>query len=81
MAIVLEFIDFILPVALIARKYPGGWEQCLADHRILIRGAYGSMRICFGTHLRIEPDWLEPARNFLFAAIKGNSRVNCSQSY
>jgi len=27
-----EFIDFIVPISAIKRKYPGGWEQCLKDH-------------------------------------------------
>ncbi|MGZ8217082.1 hypothetical protein [Methylomagnum sp.] len=38
MAIALEFIDFIVPVAVIREKYPGGWEQCLRDHAPLIGG-------------------------------------------
>ena len=38
MAIALEFIDFIVPIALIRQKYPGGWEQCLRDHECLIGG-------------------------------------------
>jgi hypothetical protein len=32
MAITLEFINLIVPIATIRRKYPGGWTQCLADH-------------------------------------------------
>lgn len=36
MAIALEFIDFIVPIALIRQKYPGGWEQCLRDHEVPI---------------------------------------------
>ena len=32
MSIALEFIDFIVPIAKIKEKYPGGWEQCLKDH-------------------------------------------------
>ena len=39
MAIALEFIDFVVPIALIRQKYPGGWEQCLQDHERLIGGA------------------------------------------
>ncbi len=38
MAIALEFIDFIVPISVIREKYPGGWEQCLQDHRQLIGG-------------------------------------------
>ena len=38
MAIVLEFIDLIVPIETIRRKYPGGWEQCLRDHENLIGG-------------------------------------------
>jgi hypothetical protein len=38
MSIQLEFINFIVPVSTIKDKYPGGWEQCLLDHRALIGG-------------------------------------------
>ena len=31
MAIALEFLDFIVPIAVIKEKYPGGWAQCLKD--------------------------------------------------
>ena len=36
MAIALESIDFIVPIAVIRHKYRGGWEQCLIDHKHLI---------------------------------------------
>lgn len=32
MAVALEFIDFIVPICVIERKYPGGWVRCLRDH-------------------------------------------------
>ena len=32
MAVALEFIDFIVPRAVIEEKYPGGWDKCLKDH-------------------------------------------------
>lgn len=32
MAIATEFIDFIVPIKIIEKKYPGGWAQCLEDH-------------------------------------------------
>ena len=38
MAINTEFIDFIVPIETIRRKYPGGWEQCLQDHAPLLGG-------------------------------------------
>lgn len=38
MAIATEFIDFIVPIHLIEKKYPGGWEQCLKDHQGLLNG-------------------------------------------
>ena len=38
MAIQTEFIDFIVSVAAIRAKYPGGWEACLKDHAPLIGG-------------------------------------------
>ena len=46
MAIALEFINLIVPIALIKQKYPGGWEQCLDDHANLIRG-----RVWYDEHL------------------------------
>jgi len=46
MAVALEFIDFIVPIALIREKYPGGWEQCLIDHERLLGG-----RVWFDDHL------------------------------
>lgn len=46
MAIALEFIGFVIPVAIIRTKYPGGWEQCLIDHRNLIGG-----RVWYDEHL------------------------------
>jgi hypothetical protein len=27
-----EYVDFIVPIARIREKYPGGWEGCLKDH-------------------------------------------------
>lgn len=38
MAIALEFIDFVVPIATIRKKYPGGWTRCLRDHGGLIGG-------------------------------------------
>ena len=38
MAIHTEFIDLIVPIETIRRKYPGGWEQCLQDHAPLLGG-------------------------------------------
>lgn len=46
MAISLEFNDFVVPISLIREKYPGGWEQCLADHRDDIGG-----RVWYDEHL------------------------------
>ena len=46
MAVALEFIDFIVPIAVIRAKYPGGWEQCLIDHERLIGG-----RVWYDEHL------------------------------
>lgn len=46
MAIALECIDFVVPIAIIRKKYPGGWEQCLMDHERLIGG-----RVWFDEHL------------------------------
>lgn len=36
MAVALEFIDFIVPISLIQKKYPGGWAQCQKDHASFI---------------------------------------------
>ena len=46
MSVQLEFIDFIVPIATIKEKYPGGWEQCLKDHDYAIGG-----RIWYDEHL------------------------------
>ena len=46
MSIATEFIDFIVPIATIRQKYPGGWEQCLQDHQELI-----GKRVWFDEHL------------------------------
>lgn len=46
MSVALEFIDFIVPLAVIREKYPGGWEQCLKDHERLIGG-----RVWYDKHL------------------------------
>jgi len=46
MAIVTEFLDFIVPIKVIDEKYPGGWAQCLGDHKGLIGG-----RVWFDKHL------------------------------
>ena len=46
MAIATEFIDFIVPIQVIKDKYPGGWEQCLRDHKNLIGG-----RVWYDDHL------------------------------
>ena len=48
MAVVLEFIDFIVPIEVIRKKYPGGWEQCLKDHDCLMGG---SGRVWHDEHL------------------------------
>ncbi len=36
MAIALEFIDLVVPIARIRESYPGGWEQLLLDYRARI---------------------------------------------
>ena len=46
MAIQLEFINFIVPIKIIEKKYPGGWTQCLGDHKNLIGG-----RVWYDDHL------------------------------
>jgi len=46
MAIALEFINFIVPISVIEKKYPGGFEQCLKDHAHLIGG-----RVWYDDHL------------------------------
>ena len=32
MAIMLEFLNLVVPIEVIKAKYIGGWEQCLKDH-------------------------------------------------
>jgi hypothetical protein len=46
MAIGLEFIDVVVPIARIREAYPGGWEQCLLDYA----GRLGR-RVWFDRHL------------------------------
>ena len=38
MAIQTEFIDFIVNISAIRKKYPGGWEACLEEHAHLLGG-------------------------------------------
>lgn len=46
MSVALEFIDLIIPIAVIEEKYPGGWTACRRDHERLI-----GRRVWFDTHL------------------------------
>lgn len=46
MAIACEFINLIVPIKTIQAKYPGGWNQCLKDHKNLIGG-----RVWYDKHL------------------------------
>ncbi len=46
MAIMTQFINFIVPIKIIEQKYPGGWNQCLKDHANLIGG-----RVWYDDHL------------------------------
>lgn len=33
MAIMLEFLNLVVPIDVIKAKYTGGWDQCLEDHK------------------------------------------------
>jgi hypothetical protein len=46
MAIALEFIDVVIPIAKIRDSYPGGWEQCLLDYATLL-----GRRVWYDQHL------------------------------
>ena len=46
MAVRLDCIDLIVPIATIEAKYPGGWAQCLDDHREAI-----GRRVWYDEHL------------------------------
>ncbi|MGY8964084.1 MAG: hypothetical protein ACKVKT_11070 [Rhodospirillales bacterium] len=46
MAIALEFLNLVIPIKNIDRRYPGGWDQCIKDHAHLIGG-----RVWFDDHL------------------------------
>jgi hypothetical protein len=46
MSVYLESINFIVPRKLIENKYPGGWMQCLSDHKDLI-----GTRVWYDDHL------------------------------
>lgn len=45
-AIGLEFIDVVVPVARIREAYPGGWEQCVRDYAALL-----GRRVWYDRHL------------------------------
>lgn len=45
-AIALEFIDVVVPIARIREAYPGGWEQCLLDYAPLL-----GRRVWYDRHL------------------------------
>jgi hypothetical protein len=45
-AIGLEFIDVVIPIARIRDAYPGGWEQCLLDYAALL-----GRRVWYDQHL------------------------------
>jgi len=45
-AIALEFIDIVVPIARIRESYPGGWAQCLLDYSPLL-----GRRIWYDRHL------------------------------
>ncbi len=56
MAIALEFIDFVVPIAVIRAKYPGGWEKCLEDHAPLFgdpdeQEGHGGGRVWYDQYL------------------------------
>ncbi|HYB50306.1 MAG TPA: hypothetical protein VED47_04250 [Burkholderiaceae bacterium] len=46
MAIALEFIDIVVPIARIRESYPGGWEQCRVDYASLL-----GRRVWYDEHL------------------------------
>lgn len=46
MAIGLEFIDIVVPIARIRDLYPGGWHQCMLDY-----GALLGRRVWYDQHL------------------------------
>jgi hypothetical protein len=45
-AIALEFVDVVIPIARIRESYPGGWEQCILDYEALL-----GRRIWYDQHL------------------------------
>jgi hypothetical protein len=45
-AIALEFIDLVVPIARIREVYPGGWEQCKLDYAPLL-----GRRVWYDQHL------------------------------
>ncbi len=46
MAIYLEMINLIVPIATIEARYPGGWAGCLRDHEAVLGG-----RVWYDEHL------------------------------
>jgi hypothetical protein len=45
-AIALEFIDLVIPIARIRESYPGGWDQCIRDYAALL-----GRRVWYDQHL------------------------------
>ena len=44
MAIITEFINFIVPIKIIEQKYPGGWAQCLYDTVLTAKDYKGTFK-------------------------------------
>ena len=58
MAINLSSIDFIIPVSIIEKKYIGGFEKCLYDHRRSLGGSVYLDKNLFHTGA-MSPDGIE----------------------
>jgi len=46
MALALACINFITPISVVEKKYPGGWEQCKKDYARALSYDDHLMRIC-----------------------------------
>ncbi len=57
MAVALEFIDFVVRVDTIRERYPGGWDQCLADQARILGYRVWYDEHLLGGHATIPRTW------------------------
>ena len=65
MAIALEYINFIVPISTIEKRYPGGLQQCLKDHAHLIGGRVWYDKYLFRDGAMSECDICDTIREWI----------------